>query len=411
MPKTIFHYEGRDAYGNSVIGDIEANNAEEIVSNLKQQNIIPINIEAIKQKNFQTSSSFFSQHKIFNKVEPYHLMNFFSQLAVLHDAGLSVIKAISKLSESASSRPLGIILSQVAKDIASGFTLADSLKKYPHVFTPIMINVIDIGENTGHLSETLKHLGTYLEKSIANRRRLLSSIRYPIFVMVTIVAAVLVLNYMVIPKFSAMFARTGLELPFATRLIMSSSNFMVNNVKTLLAAVIIFFFGINRLLKIPTIRYVWDKYKLHLPVFGSLQKRIITSQFTWTFSLILRAGVPIIKGMTLASTTTENTYFSSRLLKMSTAIEHGENLSRAVIASKLFTPITIQMIEVGEESERIDEALAEVAKYYDAEIDFDLKRLGELIEPFLLMLIGGIVEILAVGIYFPLWDLIKVANV
>lgn len=338
-------------------------------------------------------------------------MNFFRQLATLSDAGLSIIKAINKLSESASSRNLSIVLSQVATEVAAGLTFTEALKKHPSVFSPLMINVVDIGENTGHLGESLRYLTTYIEASIANRRRLLSAIRYPIFVIITLATAIIVMNFLVIPKFSMMFSRFNLQLPLATRIIMGSSDFMVNNSKVLIITSLFLIFVLNRLMKVPGIRYFWDKYKLYVPIFGNLQRRITISQFTWTFSLILRAGVPIIKGIKLASNTSENVYFSTQLANMATAIEHGENLSHAAIASQLFTPITIQMIEVGEESEKIDEALMEVAKYYDAEIDFDLKRLNEMIEPILLVIIGSVVLVLAIGIYFPLWDLIKVANV
>ncbi len=409
-----FHYNGRDTNGTLIKGDFTANNIEEVVTYLKQQNIIPLDINPITQDkfhkvSFKLPSSLLSL--LTKRVEPYHLMTFFRQLATLSDAGLSVIRAINRLSSSANSKILSATLTQIANDIAAGFTLAEALKKHPTIFSPLMVNLVDIGENTGHLGESLRYLTTYLEASIANRRRLASAIRYPMFVIVTIVAAIITMNFAVIPKFSQMFSKFGLQLPLATRIIMSSSDFMVNNGKLLLIAVIALIIGSNKLLKLPRIRYHWDKNKLLIPIFGDLQKRIIISQFTWTFSLILRAGVPIIKGINLASHTTENIYFSSQLAKMATAIEHGENLSRAAIASQLFTPITIQMIEVGEESEKVDEALTEVARYYDAEIDFDLKRLNEMIEPILLSIIGAIILILAIGIYFPLWDLIKVAQV
>ncbi|MBU0744864.1 MAG: type II secretion system F family protein [Gammaproteobacteria bacterium] len=409
-----FYYQGRNTNGKTITGNIEANKLEEVVSHLNQQGITPINITPIKKlpfKSLNLSAILSSFGIILHKVEPYRIMNFCRQLAILNEAGLSIIKSINKLSQSTNSAPLRKVLSQVANDIAAGTTLSDALKRHPDTFSPILINIINIGENTGRLNEALKHLGDYIEASIANRRRLISAIRYPIFVLIAATAAIFVMNFLVIPKFSLMFAKFNLELPLATRIIIGSSDFMINNKIILTASFIIIFFGIKRLLKIPGVHYFWDKNKLHLPVFGNLQKRILLSQFTWTFSLILRSGVPIIKGINLASNSTENLYFSVQLLKMRSAIEHGENLSRASIASGLFTPMTIQMIEVGEESEKLDESLAEIAKYYDAEIDYDLRRLNELVEPILLIAIGGIVLILALGIYFPLWDLIKIAKI
>ena len=219
------------------------------------------------------------------------------------------------------------------------------------------------------------------------------------------------MNIFVIPKFAAMFSTFNLELPLATRLIMGSSNFMANNKLILSISAGVLFFGLRRLLKVPAIRFFWDKYKLRLPVFGALQKRIVVSQFAWTFSLIIRSGVHIIKGIELASNSTENAYFGKHLLKMGDAIEHGKSLFQAAAASNLFTPIFIQMIGVGEESEKLDEVLSEIDKYYDTEVDYDLKRLNQLIEPIVLAIIGGMILILALGIYFPLWDLIKVAQV
>lgn len=219
------------------------------------------------------------------------------------------------------------------------------------------------------------------------------------------------MNFLVIPKFAVMFDKFQLQLPLATRIIIGSSNLMLNYKYFIIIAMIFTFFGWQKLLKIPGIHYLWDKYKLRIPIFGDLQQRITLSQFTWTFSLIISSGVPIIKGIELASNSTTNSYFSLQLMKMKTAIENGESLSQAAIATGLFTPITIQMIEVGEESQKLDKILSDIAKYYDDEIDYDLKRLNELIEPVLLLLIGGMILILALGIYFPMWDLIKMAKI
>lgn len=405
----LFHYKGRDIHGEVVTETLEASSISDVIAYLKKRDIIPINIKPTKQYRFNLRNILLFNNNL-RKIEPYHIMNFCRQLAVLNNAGLSIIKALNKLSLSASSPHLSTILAKVAGDVSAGITLSEALEKHPKVFSPIIVSIVDVGENTGHLSESLLYLSNFIETSIANHRRLLSTVRYPIFVLITLMAAMLIMNFLVIPKFTDIFSKFHLDLPLATRIIISSSNFMVNNKIILFISSIITFWGGNCLLKTRKIRCIWDKYKLRLPIFGDLQKRIILSQFTWTFSLILRSGIPIIKGINLASNTTENAYFSVQLLKMSSAIEHGENLSQAAIASGLFTPMTIQMIEVGEESEKLDDALLEIAKYYDAEIDYDLKRLNESIEPILLTIIGAMVLVLALGIYFPMWDLIKITD-
>lgn len=405
----VYYYKGRDQDGNLIADKISANTIDEVVAYLNRHKIVPIDITPAVQKETKTYNIPLFTFGL-RKIETYHIMNFCRELAVLHNAGLSIVKAINKLAMSSSSKRLQIILSNVSNDIASGMTLSDALKKHPSAFSPIVVNIIDIGENTGHLSEALIQLGGYLDASIANSRRLASAIRYPLFVLISAAAAIILMNFLVIPKFSMMFSKFNLDLPIATRIIIGISDFMVNNKFILLGVFIFLFVGGYNILKLPGISYLWDKYKLKIPITGSIQKRIILSQFTWTFSLILKSGIPIIKGITLASNATPNAYFRAKLLDMRTAIEHGESLSKAAIATSLFTPMTIQIIEVGEESEKLDEALAEIAKYYDSEIDYDLKRINELIEPILLMGLGVLVLILALGIYFPLWDLIKIAK-
>jgi MSHA biogenesis protein MshG len=409
MP-SIFHYEGRDANGRSVSGDLSVNTIDDVISYLKKRNITPIHVDVAKRRTLKFSK-LLSLNIGQNKVPLYDVMNFCRQLAALNGAGVPLIRAINQLAQSSKSQHLKETLITVTDEISAGLSLGNSLKKHPEAFSPIVVNIIDIGENTGHLNEALIQLGNYLESTITNNRRLLSAIRYPSFVFISILAAIILMNFFVVPKFTMMFASFKAELPLPTLIIMRSSDFMVKHGWALLIVVIgILLLGF-RLLKIPGVRYFWDKHRLSLPIFGNLQKRIILSQFTWTFSLILRSGVPIIKGLTLAANSTENSYFSKQLLTIRDAIDHGESFSQATNNCGLFTPTTVQMIEVGEESGKLDELLAEVAKYYDNEVDYDLRRINELIEPFLLMIIGSMVLILALGIYLPMWNLIKVTQI
>lgn len=405
MP-TTFNYKGRDNNGRITTGNLTVNTIDEVVSYLKKRNITPINIKPTK-KSWLNFSQLLALNIGKKSVDIHDIMNFCRQLAALNGAGVPLIKAINQLAKSADSHVLSETLTTVANDIAAGLSLGNALRKHHQIFSPVVINIANIGENTGHLNEALIQLGNYLEATIANRRRFLSAIRYPFFVIITTIIAMLILNFFVIPRFALIFSSFSIELPLFTRLIMASSNFLNNNWLLLLTVCICLFLLGYKLLKIPNIRHAWDKCKLSIPVFGKIQKRIVLSQFTWTFSLILRSGVPIIKGIALAAIAIKNSYFNKQLLVISDAIEHGERFSHAAEISDLFTPTTIQMIAVGEESGRLDELLAEVAKYYDTEVDYDLRQLNELIEPILLTIIGSMVLILALGIYLPMWDLIK----
>lgn len=411
MDTKLFKYEGRNLGGEVISGKLEAGSVDDVVFHLKKQNITPTNIEEVKGGAVGGHRSLFSFTFTLHKIEPYHIMNFCRQLALLNDTGIPIVKAIRKLSVSSTSSGLRSILEVVANDISAGMTLSAALKKHPSAFSAIVYNIVEVGENTGNLSEVLVYLSHYIESTIKNRRRLLSAVRYPTFVFLTALLSILVMNFLVIPKFAQMFAKFDMDLPLATRFIIGTSEFLINNKIAIIVVAIVIIVGTNRVLRVPGVRYVWDKKKLDIPIFGQLIRRITVSQFTWTFSLILRSGVPIIRGLGLASHSTGNVYFQNRILKMSEAIEHGENLSGAAINSGLFTPITIQMIEVGEESEKLDETLSEISRYYDSEIDYDLKRLNELMEPILLAIIGFMIATVALGVYFPMWDLIKIAQV
>lgn len=405
----VFKYKGYDKSGASVTGKVEANRHEEVVSYLSNSNITPINIKAVNTFNLSKKISALFK-KRFGKIEPHHMLNFYRQLKALDSVGLPITKSLNKLAMSATSSYLKDVLIAVSNDVAAGMSFSSALRKHPKIFPEIVANVIHVGENSGRLGEVLEYLSGYMESTIANKRRLYNATRYPIFVLISVFVALTVLNMFVIPKFADIFSQFDLDLPFATKILIGVSNFMIQNKILLLVLMIVMALGAKRLIKIPKLSYYWDKCKLHFPIFGDLQRRIILSQFTWTFSLILRSGVPIIKGIRLASGTIKNSYFGKQLLKMRSTIERGESLTRASISSNLFTQTTIQMIEIGEESERLDEVLADVAKYYDDEIDYDLKRVGELIEPILLAFMGGMVAMLALGIYLPLWDLTKIAQ-
>jgi MSHA biogenesis protein MshG len=403
----IFHYDGRDANGHSISGDLTVNTVDDVISYLQKRNIIPINIQVVKKRMINLRD--LSLITIGKKEVPLHdIMNFCRQLAALNGAGVPLIKAIKQLTQSASSPVLINILATVADDIAAGFNLANSLKKHPNAFPPLVSNTIEVGENTGHLNEVLLQLSTYLETTIINRRNLVSAVRYPLLVVGTIVAAMIIVDFFVMPKFAALFAHFHTQLPLPTRIIMASSTFMVNHWIVLIVVAFCIIIGTRQLLKIQKVIYFWDKEKLFLPVIGNIQRRILLSQFAWTFSLVLRSGLPIIKGLVLASNSTGNFYFSKQLLVMSGAIQHGETFSQAAIKSNLFTPMVVQMIEVGEESGKLDELIGDIAKYYDEEVSYDMKRLNESIEPILLGVIGSMVLVLALAVYLPMWDLIEV---
>jgi MSHA biogenesis protein MshG len=405
----LFKYIGRDQKGHKVTGDFKANTTDEVIAYLAKRHIVPVEITSYEKHPAKTLQSIKSTFRR-KKIPLPELLDFCHEMTALIGVGISILDAIKQLASSSPSPFFSDTLSDIAEELTAGKTLANALRKYPIIFTTIFTNIIEVGENTGNLSESFAQLGNYIENVITNRRRLASTIRYPLSVLIISIMAAITINIVVVPKFSQIFQHFGGELPIATRILIAFSNFLISYWKILAVLMIIIIICTPYLLKKPKILYVWDKYKLRFPIFGKIQKRILVAQFTWTFSLTLRSGIEVIKGITLAGNAAGNAYFTQQILSMRDGLERGESLSASANSISIFPPAILQMIAVGEESGKLEDILQSVNKYYEKEIDYDIRRINELIEPMLLVVVGIIVLTLALGVYLPLWDLVKVVK-
>ena len=266
--------------------------------------------------------------------------------------------------------------------------------------------MINVGENTGRLDQALLQLSQYYEQELETRKRIKTAMRYPIFVLSFISIAMIVLNVKVIPQFTSMFAKFGVDLPLPTRILISTSNFFVNYWVWLVVAFLAFLFGMKSWIGTPDGREKWDKFRLRLPIVGDIVNRAQLSRFSRTFALMLKSGVPLNQSLALSGEALGNRFLELRILEMKSAIEAGSTVSSTAIQSQIFTPLVIQMISVGEETGRIDELLLEVSDFYDREVDYDLKTLTARIEPLLLTIVAGMVLILAMGIFLPMWGML-----
>lgn len=408
MPE--YRFIGRDQTGASIAKTFKANSVEEVLVYLGKHNIIPIHIEVLKPKRTDYFDTFIHNIGVIS-VPTEEIMSFCRQLATLLQAGVPIIKSLNQLAQSSKTKFFAESLNAISDEVAAGQSFSNALRKYPSIFSKIVVSIIEVGENTGHLNEALLQISSYLEKFIANRRRFVSTARYPMIVIGAALISMIIMNIFVIPKFASLFAHFGSGLPLPTRIIVAISNFMVNHWEILLAVGIALFFVLPRVInRVPLLHYHWDKFKLKIPIIGYIQMRILVSQFCWTFSLILRSGVSVLNGILLAGQSTGNEFFVKQINIMKDSIEKGQTFSVAATNSQLFFPTIIQMMEVGEESGHMDDILGEVARFYEGEIDYDIRRLNELLEPILLGIVGSIILVMALGIYFPLWDLIKIAK-
>lgn len=398
-----FRYQGRQSDGSSVSGQIDAPSEDAVIEQLMNKGIIPVSIKAGGGK----SALDLDLKTLFTPSVPLEVLVIFCrQLYSLTKAGVPLLRSMKGLSQNSANKQLQEALEDVTQELTNGRSLSASMQMFPKVFSPLFVSMIHVGENTGRLDEALLQLANYYEQEVETRKRIKTAMRYPTFVISFILVAMFVLNVKVIPQFSSMFARFGVDLPLPTRILIATSEFFVNYWLAMVAAMVGAGFAFKAWVNTADGREKWDKFRLRMPVVGELVNRAQLSRFSRTFALMLKAGVPLNQSLALSAEALGNKFLENRLLEMKSSIEAGGTISSTAINSGVFTSLVIQMITVGEETGRIDELLLEVSDFYDREVDYDLKTLTARIEPILLVIVAGMVLILALGIFLPMWGML-----
>ncbi|WP_426359761.1 type II secretion system F family protein [Pseudocolwellia sp. HL-MZ19] len=404
-----YSYIGRDAKGSQIKGKLEAKSSAAAAEQLSRQQIIPISIEVAKGNGKETSLAQIDINELlgFELVSLDDLIIFCRQMYALMRSGVPILRAINGMADSTTSEKLKAALMTVSDQLEGGYTLSTALNQHPKIFPPLFISLIHVGENTGKLDDAFAKLASYFDREQETRKRIKSALRYPSFVLIAIVMAMVILNIFVVPTFANMFTKLGADLPVATKILIASSDFFLNYWPHLLIGCVFAFFGIRHYVQTDKGRYWWDKRKVNLPIVGSIIERSILSRFSHSFAIVLRAGVPMTSGLNLVSDAVDNSYMKEKILTMRKSIESGESLLRSAVSSSLFTSLVLQMIAVGEETGRVDELLEEVGEYYEREVDYELGNLTAKIEPIMIMIVAGMVLILALGIFTPMWDMMS----
>lgn len=397
-----FSYRGRNQQGALVKGQVQANDENGAAEILLRRGVIPLHIaSASKRADIEW------RKWLQPRVKLSDLIIFVRQMYSLTKAGIPVLRAIEGLAEHASNETLRKALQDIVEQLERGRTIAAAMDEHRKVFPRLVIAVVHVGENTGQLEQSFAQLVEYLEGEQQTRQRIKSAIRYPSFVLVTLVVAVVLLNLFVIPTFATMFAGFNVELPLTTRFLIGSSNFFINYWWVLLILVVGAIIGARQLLKRPQSREQWDRMKLKVPAVGSIIERSMLARFNRSFAVMLRAGVPLTQALSLVADAVDNSYMAARIRKMRRGVESGETLLRACRASGLFTPLVLQMIAVGEDTGNLEDSLLDAAGYYEREVDYDLKNLTAKLEPILVGFVALMVLVLALGIFQPMWDMMS----
>ncbi|MEC9274940.1 MAG: type II secretion system F family protein [Pseudomonadota bacterium] len=406
MPQ--FKYAGKSTQGGPQKGVIEAASAQAAAQALLSQNIVPLTIVESKKRSAENEGDGFDITRLFQqKVGLDEMIIFSRQMYSLLKAGIPIIRAIKGLSENASHKRFQEILKDIADQLEQGRSLSSSMAKYEKVFTRLTISVVVVGENTGKLDDVFLQLALYFEREQETRKRIKSALRYPTFVLIALAIAMFILNLFVVPVFTQMFERFDTELPIMTRVLIGTSNFFVNYWWLLIIVIVGGIFAVKQYVNSTNGRLKWDKFKLKLPVVGGIIERSLLSRYSRSFSMILRAGVPLTAGLSLTADAVDNAHMQKRIKEMRQGIEKGESLLRVSKNSELFSTLVLQMIAVGEETGRLEPLLEESADYYEREVDFDLKSLTAKIEPILIGFVAVMVLILALGIFTPMWNMMS----
>ena len=405
-----FAYEGRNARGELVKGVIEGTSSGAVADQLVNTGVTPIKIDAAAS-GAATADRRSRNIDLFEpRVELDDLMLFSRQMHTLLKSGVPIIRALAGLREAATNRALATVLIDLRENLEEGRELSVAMQRHAKEFSPFMIALVRVGEMTGRLGEVFLRLSEFFAFEKHVREQIRSAIRYPSFVITAIVIAMFIVNIFVIPAFARLFGQFKAQLPLATRILMGTSDFFVAYWPAMLIAAALAFVAFRVLLRSPSGRYAWDRTKLRLPVVGPLIHKATLARFSRSFALASRSGVPVVQALTVVGNVVDNAFMQERIAQMRTGIERGESILRTAVAAGIFNPLVLQMFAVGEETGEIDAMMEDVADLYEREVTLEVEGLAAKLEPILLVVMGVLVLILALGIFLPMWELASAAR-
>ncbi len=401
MPQ--YAYYGRDTTSQPMRGVLESANPSQVADILVSMGVTPIVIEphVAPIQASETLSRMWGQHL----VREQHLLMFTRQMYSLLRAGVPILQALQCLQESSHHPGMKDVLHEVRQSLDSGLDLSQAMNRRDDVFSPFFVSMVRVGEATGQLPHMFITLHDHIDFQRTIREQIKAALRYPKFVLLAMAAALIVINIFVIPAFAKVFASFHTALPLMTRILLGSSEALLTGWPYFLVGTVGLVIVVQRVLATPEGLMFWDRNKLRLPVVGELVSKGALARACRSLALVLRSGVSLLEGLNLAGNVTENVHIEQALRGMGAGIERGESVLAASLRAEIFTPIVLQMIMVGEESGTLDEMLEEIGLVYQREMEYELKSMSQHIEPILIFMLAGMVLVLALGVFLPMWDL------
>jgi type IV pilus assembly protein PilC len=403
-----YSYQARKSSGELISGVIEAGNEDEVLKQLTKSGYF---VSSIKQE-FKSKKllDLNLNIDIFVNIRKTDLAKFITQLAILLRSGLTITVAMEIVIEQVENKQFKNIVMKITEDIKSGISLSDSFAKYPKIFTPLFVNTVKVGEETGKLEDVLDGLNVFLEKEVDLSEKVRAALSYPIILVIISSMVVGFLVAFVFPRFISVFKKADIVLPLPTQVIYSFSYFLKANWHFLFASIIIFFVSCFFYFRTKNGRYNFDYLKLKIPVFGMLIRKVAISRFASAMEIMVKSGVNLIRALEISKQNIGNIILENVIQDVIQKVKQGGKITGALRDSKEFPNIVIQMIRVGEETDTMEKALANVKDDYDRQVDYAVKRLTTLIEPIMISMMAGIVAFIALALFLPIFDLMKMAK-
>ena len=401
----FFAYKARDAGGELVQGVLESHDSGAAAAQLQGMGVMPIEITSTRAPIHGGGG--WTDNLFKEKVTAVDLMLFSRQMYTLLRAGVPIMRALAGLQESTTNKTFKAVIQDIRESLDAGRELSPSLARQPSVFKPFYVSMIRVGEMTGQLEDVFLRMFHHIEFEKFMGEQVKSAIRYPSFVIAAMGIAMVIINLFVIPTFAKVYKNFNAELPLMTQILIGLSNFMVAWWPAMLVGAVVAIFGFRSWVRTPAGRLRWDEVKLKFPVAGKIILKATLARFARSFALASKSGVPVVQALTTVAQTVDNDYIARKIEKMREGVERGEAILRTAVVSGVFTPVVLQMLAVGEESGALDDMMQEVADMYQREVEYELKTLSSQIEPILIIALGGMVLVLALGVFLPMWDLGK----
>ncbi len=402
----IFEFKGRNPEGRLITGQLDASTPDAAANQLLGRGITPVELKAFVEK--LSFSEKFSRVTNRGKVEGTELIMFCRQMHTIARAGIPLVKGLRGLSASLRNYTFQQALNDIIERLEAGVELSVAMRAHPKIFNNLFVSLVNVGENSGRLDLVFKQLSDYMERDLNTVKSIKTALRYPTFVLIAIAIAIMIINIKVIPAFAGMFEKFGAQLPLPTRILIGISDFFVNYWLYLLAAIAGLVAWVYHYINTYEGSRAWGRKKLKLIIIGDIIERASLARYARSFGLMLNAGLPINTALELSARALDNPYLGDKIRGIRAGIERGEGLYQTHLVSGMFTPLVLQMISVGEESGQVDALLAEVAAFYESEVEYDVKQLSDRIEPLMIIIMAAFVTVLALGIFLPMWDMYNI---